>query len=237
MRPDPIPVAGRMLAHYAWGGTWARVAWASSWNFRWNAPLWAAQGYVIALPNPRGSTGFGQKFTDDISHDLGGKVFEDLMACVAFMERQTYINATRMAAAGPSFGGYMMNWFQGHTAKFCTLVTHCGSYNISSMYGATDEQWWPEWDIGNRWDLAEIEKFSPHRFASKFRTPNLIIHNELDFRVPIGEGLQLFGVLQRQGIPSKLLVFPDEGHWVLKPQNSELWHTTIFEWLATYLKQ
>ncbi len=211
-------------------------AFLDSWSYRWNAALWAAQGYVLALPNPRGSTGFGQKFTDEISGDWGGKVYEDLMACLGWVERQSYVDTARMASAGASFGGYMMNWFQGHTDKFKTLITHCGVYNFETMYGTTEELWFDEWDHGIPWENPKFSEFSPHRFAAKFKTPQLVIHNELDFRVPIAQGLDLFTVLQRKGIPSKLLYFPDEGHWVLKPQNSELWHTTVFEWLKEYLK-
>ncbi len=211
-------------------------AFMDSWSFRWNAQLWAAQGYVLAMPNPRGSTGFGQKFTDEISHDWGGKVFTDLMACLAHLEAQPWIDTSRMASAGASYGGYMMNWFQGHTDKFRTLVTHCGVYEFHSMYGSTDELWFDEWEHGIPWETPDFTRDSPDRFAAKFRTPNLIIHNQLDFRVPLGQGLALFTTLQRQGVPSKLLYFPDEGHWVLKPANSELWHRTIFDWLKEYLK-
>ncbi|MDP1580489.1 MAG: S9 family peptidase [Candidatus Didemnitutus sp.] len=211
-------------------------AWMDSWSYRWNPQLWAAQGYVIALPNPRGSTGFGQKFTDEITRDWGGKVYEDLMAALAWCEAQPFIDNTRMASAGASYGGYMMNWFQGHTDKFRTLITHCGVYNFESMYGTTEEVWFSEWESGQPWNTPDQLKWSPHRYAGNFKTPNLIIHGELDFRVPVSEGLQLFTALQRQGVPSKLLLFPDEGHWVNKPQNSELWHLTVFEWLADYLK-
>lgn len=211
-------------------------AWANSWSYRWNPQVWAAQGYVIAMPNPRGSTGYGQKFTDEISHDWGGKVLGDLMSTVAWLEEQPWIDREHMAAAGGSFGGYMMNWFEGHTDKFKALVTHCGVFTFQSMYGATDELWFDEWEHGIPWETAEFDRDSPNRLAGKFKTPNLIIHNELDFRVPLDQGLAAFTALQRRGIPSKLLVFPDEGHWVLKPQNSELWHRTIFDWLATYLK-
>jgi dipeptidyl aminopeptidase/acylaminoacyl peptidase len=211
-------------------------AFMDSWSFRWNAQLWAAQGYVLAMPNPRGSTGFGQKFTDEISHDWGGKVVTDLMACLAHLEAQPWIDPARMGSAGASYGGYMMNWFQGHTDKFKTLVTHCGVFEFHSMYGTTDELWFDEWEHGIPWQTPDFAKHSPDQFAAKFRTPNLIIHNELDFRVPIGQGLALFTALQRQGVPSKLLYFPDEGHWVLKPANSELWHATIFDWLKVYLK-
>lgn len=230
-------VAGKKYPLVFWVHGGPQSAFLDSWSTRWNAQLWAAQGYVLALPNPRGSTGFGQKFTDEISHDWGGKVFEDLMACLAHLEKQPYIDTSRMAAAGASYGGYMMNWFQGHTDKFKTLVTHCGVYDFISMYGTTEETWFDEWDHGIPWENPDFEKFSPHRYAKNFKTPNLVIHNELDFRVPINQGLSLFTTLQRKGIPSRLLYFPDEGHWVLKPQNSELWHKTIFEWLEGYLKK
>jgi len=212
-------------------------AWLNSWSYRWNPMLWAAQDYVLALPNPRGSTGFGQKFVDEISRDWGGKVYEDLMNGLTVLEKLPYINKDRMAAAGASYGGYMMNWFQGHTNKFKTLITHCGVYNFYSMYGATEETWFDEWEHGIPWVTSDFDKFSPHKYAKNFRTPNLIIHNEYDDRIPYTEGFSLFTTLQRKGIPSKLLYFPDEGHFVLKPQNSELWHKTIFEWLEEYLKK
>lgn len=223
------------LVYWVHGGP--QGAFGNSWSYRWNQQLWAARGYVLALPNPRGSTGFGQRFTDEISRDWGGKVYTDVMNGVAYMEKQPYVDKTRMAAAGASYGGYMMNWFQGHTDKFKTLITHCGVYNFHSMYGTTEELWFDEWEHGIPWEVKEFDKQSPHRFAKNFKTPNLIIHNALDFRVPVSEGMQLFTTLQRKGIPSKFLYFPDEGHWVLKPQNSELWHTTVFDWLEQYLKK
>jgi dipeptidyl aminopeptidase/acylaminoacyl peptidase len=213
--------------------------WEDGWSYRWNPELWAAQGYVVALPNPRGSTGFGQKFVDEISGDWGGKCFDDLMAGLAYMEKQDYIDMDRMAAAGASFGGYMMNWFEGHTTKFKTLICHDGVYNFDSMYTTTDEIWFDEWEHGGvPWDKTKresYEKFSPHRFADKFQTPMLIIHNDLDFRCPVSEGFQLFDTLQRKGVPSKMINFPDEGHWVLKPKNSEYWHKEVFAWLAKYV--
>jgi dipeptidyl aminopeptidase/acylaminoacyl peptidase len=212
-------------------------AWEDSWSNRWNPEVWAAQGYVVALPNPRGSTGFGQKFTDEISGDWGGKCFDDLMACLGYLEKQPYIDTGRMAAAGASFGGYMMNWFQGHTDKFKTLITHCGVYNFDSMYATTDEIWFDEWEHGGPpWKNRDsYEKFSPHRYAKNFKTPMLIVHNDLDFRVPLSEGFQLFSTLQRLGVPSKLVNFPDEGHWVLKPANSKFWHQEVFDWLKKYV--
>jgi dipeptidyl aminopeptidase/acylaminoacyl peptidase len=232
--PGFDPARRYPLVFWVHGGP--QGAFLDAWSYRWNAQLWAAQGYVLALPNPRGSTGFGQQFVDEISHDWSGRVMGDLMAGLSHLERQPYVDTTRMAAAGASYGGYVMNWFQGHTDKFKTLVTHCGVFNFVTAYGTTDELWFDEWEHGIPWTTPDFEQSSPHRFAAKFRTPNLIIHNELDFRVPVSDGLALFTTLQRQGVPSKLLCFPDEGHWVLKPQNSQLWHQTVFAWLAEYLQ-
>jgi dipeptidyl aminopeptidase/acylaminoacyl peptidase len=211
-------------------------AWADSWSFRWCPELWAAQGYVVALPNPRGSTGFGQDYVRGISGDWGGKCFEDLMAGVAYLEKQPYIDRDRMASAGASFGGYMMNWFAGHTDKFKTLITHAGVYNFDSMYATTEELWFDEFEHGGTpWENPkEYNKFSPHRFAKNFKTPMLIIHNDRDFRVPVSEGLQLFTTLQRLGIPSRMINFPDEDHFVLRPRNSEFWHREVFAWLKKY---
>jgi dipeptidyl aminopeptidase/acylaminoacyl peptidase len=222
------------LAYLVHGGP--QGAWEDGWSYRWNPALWAAQGYVVALPNPRGSTGFGQKYVDEISGDWGGKCYDDLMAGVAYLEKLPYIDSERMASAGASFGGYMMNWFQGHTTKFKTLITHCGVYNFESCYATTDELWFDEWEHGGPpWGKREsYEKYSPHRFAKDFKTPMLVIHNDLDFRVPISEGLQMFTTLQRLRIPSRMINFPDEGHWVLKPANSAYWHKEVFTWLAKY---
>lgn len=212
-------------------------AWEDGWSFRWCPELWAAQGYVIALPNPRGSTGFGQKYVDEISGDWGGKCFEDLMAGVEWLEKQPYIDTSRMASAGASFGGYVMNWFQGHTDKFKTLICHCGVYNFESMYATTDELWFDEWEHGGTpWEKGEeYLKHSPHRAAKNFKTPMLIIQNDLDFRCPVSEGFQLFTTLQRLGVPSKMINFPDEGHWVLKPANSAYWHRQVFDWLKQHV--
>jgi dipeptidyl aminopeptidase/acylaminoacyl peptidase len=213
-------------------------AWLNAWSFRWNPALWAAQGYVVMAPNPRGSTGFGQQFVNEISRDWGGKVFVDLMKGLDYAETLPYVEKTNKAAAGASYGGYMMNWFQAKAGdRFKTLVTHCGVFNFESMYGTTEELWFDEWDHGIPWETPEFNKFSPHKYAKDFKTPNLVIHSEKDYRVPFSEGMQLFTILQRKGIPSKMLYFPDEGHWVNKPANSELWHMTVFEWLESYLKQ
>jgi dipeptidyl aminopeptidase/acylaminoacyl peptidase len=224
------------LAYLVHGGP--QGAWEDGWSFRWCPELWAAQGYVVALPNPRGSTGFGQKFVDEISGDWGGKCFDDLMKGVDYLEKLPFIDKERMGAAGASFGGYMMDWFQGNTTRFKTLITHCGVFNFESMYALTDELWFDEWEHGGPpWgkNRESYEKHSPHRYAKNFKTPMLIVHNDLDFRVPVSQGHELFTTLQRLRIPSKFINFPDEGHWVLKPKNSEYWHKEVFAWLKKYV--
>ncbi|HWO88654.1 MAG TPA: prolyl oligopeptidase family serine peptidase, partial [Gemmatimonadales bacterium] len=145
---------------------------------------------------------------------------------------------TRMAAAGGSYGGYMVNWINGHTDRFRALISHAGVFNLESMYGATEELWFTDWEFGGPfWDnRSDYERFSPHRFAQNFRTPTLVIHGALDYRVPDTEGFQMFTALQRQGVPSRLLYFPDEGHWISRPQNQVVWWNTVHEWLARYLR-
>ena len=216
-------------------------AWEDGWSYRWNPQAWAARGYVVALPNPRGSTGFGQKYVDEISGDWGGKCYEDLMKAADYVEKLPYVDKDRIGSAGASFGGYMMNWFSVKTGRFKCLISHCGVYNFESMYTTTEEIWFDEWEhSGPPWGKGResYEKFSPHRFAenlAKFKTPMLIIHNDLDFRVPISEGTQIFTALQRQGVPSRFVNFPDEGHWVLKPKNSQYWYKEVFTWLEKYV--
>jgi dipeptidyl aminopeptidase/acylaminoacyl peptidase len=212
-------------------------AWLDAWSYRWNAQMWAARGYVTVMINPHGSTGYGQAFTEEISGDWGGAVYEDLMKGVDHMIKLGYVDQDRIAAAGGSYGGYMVNWMLGHTNRFKALVSHAGIFNATSMY-ATEELWFQEWEFkGTPWDNPELyQKWSPHLYAKNFKTPTLVVHGELDYRVPIGEGLQLFSTLQRRGVPSRFLYFPDEGHWVLKPQNSELWYKTVLGWLDQWLK-
>jgi dipeptidyl aminopeptidase/acylaminoacyl peptidase len=212
--------------------------WADSWGYRWNPQMWAARGYVVFMPNPRGSTGYGQKFVEDISGDWGGKAYTDIMNGVDKLAAMPFVDSNRIGAAGGSFGGYMIDWILGHTDRFKALASHDGVYNLTSMYGVTEELWFPEWEFhGNPWDNPELyEKWSPHLYVKNFKTPTLVIHSELDFRVPIDQGLQLFTALQRRGVPSKLLYFPDEGHWVLKPRNSRLWYETVIGWFDQYLK-
>ena len=212
-------------------------AWLDQFHPRWNPEMFAAPGYVVFMPNPRGSTGFGQRFIDQIARDWGGKVYEDIMKGVDVVAALPYVDSTRMGAAGGSFGGHMVNWINGHTTRFKVLVAHDGDFNLSSMYGATEELWFPEHDLGGPpWaDRTDYRRWSPDHFAQAMRTPELVIHGGLDYRVPETEGMQAFTALQRQGVPSRFLYFPDEGHWVLKLQNQVVWWTTVHEWLARYL--
>ncbi len=216
-------------------------AWEDGWSFRWNAQLWAAQGYVVALPNPRGSTGFGQKYIDEITGDWGGKCYRDLMKAADYVETLPYVDKERIGSAGASFGGYMNMWFAVNTPRFKCIISHCGVWNFESMYATTDEVWFDEWEHGGPpWggNRESYEKYSPHRFAAnlgKFKTPMLLIQNDLDFRCPVGQGFELFTALQRQRVPSRFINFPDEGHWVLKPKNSEYWHKEVFAWLTKYV--
>ncbi len=216
-------------------------AWRDAWSYRWNPQLWAAQGYVVVMPNPRGSVGFGQKFTDEIAGDWGGKCYRDLVAGLDAVETWPYVDKERIAAAGGSFGGYMMNWFAVNdiSKRFKCLITHCSVWNFESMWGTTDELWFDEFEHGGLpWEKpGKYREFSPHTRAAKlkeYKTPMLVIHNDLDFRCPIGQGHELFTALQRQGVPSRFVNFPDEGHWVLKPKNSAYWHKEIFDWLTKY---
>ena len=201
-------------------------AWGNEWTYRWNAELFAATGnYVVVMINFHGSTGYGQKFTDSISGDWGGKPYVDLMKGLDYVEKTyPFIDKNREAALGASYGGYMANWILGHTNRFKCIVSHDGMFNTESAYGTTEELWFPEWEFkGPPWKNRELyRKFSPHLFADKFKTPTLVVHGQNDYRLDVSEGFQLFTTLQRLKIPSKFLYFPDEGHWVLKPQNSRL---------------
>ncbi|MGQ9589977.1 MAG: dipeptidyl-peptidase 5 [Planctomycetota bacterium] len=212
-------------------------AWSDSFHYRWNMAVFASKGFAVLAPNFHGSTGFGHAFTEEISRDWGGAAYEDLMKGVDWAIERGFADPDRLAAMGGSYGGYMVAWILGHTDRFRALVSHAGVYNLESMYGATEELWFPEWDLGGTpWSGAEsYREHSPHRHAANFRTPTLVVHGELDFRVPLAEGLQLFTALRRQGVEARLLVYPDEGHWVLKPRNARLWYETTAAWLERHL--
>ncbi|MCX6615804.1 MAG: S9 family peptidase [Acidobacteria bacterium] len=212
-------------------------AWEDGWTYRWNAQVFAGAGYVIALLNPRGSTGYGQKFTDEINADWGGKVYEDIMNGVAHVERLPYVDKERFCAAGASYGGYMIDWIAGHTDRFRCLVTHSGVFDLPSMYGSTEELWFPEWEFrGTPWDNPEMyRRWSPSSYVKNFKTPTLVVHGQLDYRVDVSQGFQMFTALQKMKVPSKMLYFPDEGHWVLKPANSARWYREVLEWWRQWL--
>jgi dipeptidyl aminopeptidase/acylaminoacyl peptidase len=214
-------------------------AWGESWTYRWNAQVFAAAGYVVVMPNPRGSTGYGQKFIDDINGDWGGKAYDDIMAVVDAVALYKYVDADRMAAAGGSYGGYMVNWMLGHSTQFKALVSHDGVFDLRSMALSTEELWFPMWEFkGMPWDNPDMyAKWSPSYFVKDFKTPTLVIHGEQDYRVPLDQGLQLFTALQLQKVPSKLLEFPDEGHWVLKPADSALWYRTVLDWIGQWVNK
>ena len=218
-----------------------QTMWSNAWGYRWNAQVFSGPGYVTLMINRRGSTGYGQKFTDEITNDWGGKAYVDVMDGVDYvLKKYPFTDGSCMAAAGGSFGGYMADWIATHTGRFKAIISHAGIYDKASMY-ATEELWFEEHDMqGMPWTNPEsYKKWAPLTYASdlgKFKTPTLVIAGERDYRVPYTQSLEFFNTLQRQGVPSKLVVFPDEGHWILKPQNSLFWYKTFLDWLATHLK-
>jgi len=238
-------------------------AWGDAWSYRWNAELMAADGYVVLMVNPRGSTGYGQAFIDGVNGDWGGKAYLDLMSGLDAAEaKYPFIDKNRECALGASFGGFMANWILTHTNRFACIVTHDGMFNPQSAYGTTDELWFNEWEFrdhspagkkagglaqvnapGQPWTYFDrlaagdnFRRWSPLLFIKNAKTPTLVIHSQKDYRLDVSEGLQLFTALQRLGVPSRMLYFPDEGHWVLKPQNSQLWYQEVGEWCDRWTK-
>jgi dipeptidyl aminopeptidase/acylaminoacyl peptidase len=221
-------------------------AWGDSWSYRWNAELFAANGYVVVMINMRGSTGYGQAVVDGVNGDWGGKPFTDLMTGLDYAEQHyPFIDKNRECALGASYGGYMANWVLGHTDRFKCIVSHDGMFNAESAFGSTEEDWFNIWEFkGHPWDYygkpdAEnpFRKWSPMLSAKNFKTPTLVVHGQLDYRLDVSEGFQLFDTLQLLKVPSKMLYFPDEGHWVLKPQNAQLWWKTVNDWVDEWTKQ
>jgi dipeptidyl aminopeptidase/acylaminoacyl peptidase len=241
-------------------------AWGDAWSYRWNPELMAASGYVVVTVNPRGSTGYGQAFIDGVNGDWGGKAYVDLMHGMDYAEKQyPFIDKTRECALGASYGGYMANWILTHTNRFACIVTHDGMFNPQSAYGDTEELWFNEWEFreprvttavkgrpaqqtagaepAQPWNyfdkpaaLDPFRKWSPMLSIKNAKTPTLVIHSQRDYRLDVSEGFQLFTALQRLNVPSKMLYFPDEGHWVLKPQNSKLWYETVGDWCDRWTK-
>jgi dipeptidyl aminopeptidase/acylaminoacyl peptidase len=215
-------------------------AWGDDWSFRWNPNMFASDGYVVVMINFHGSTGYGQAFIDAINGNWGGAPFQDLMTGLDYAEKTyPFIDKDRECALGASYGGYMANWLLGNTDRFKCIVSHDGMFNPVSAYGTTEELWFNEWEYkGTPWTNPEIyAKWSPAAAAKNFKTPTLVVHGQLDYRLDVSEGFQLFTTLQRLGVPSKMLYFPDEGHWVLKPQNSQLWYKTVNDWCDQWTKQ
>jgi dipeptidyl aminopeptidase/acylaminoacyl peptidase len=214
-------------------------AWHDEWHNRWNYALFAAPGYAVVAVNPRGSTGYGQKFTDQISRDWTGRVYDDLMKGLDHaLKTYPFLDATRVAAAGGSYGGFMVNWIAGHTDRFQALISHAGVFDLTSKYGTTEELWFPEWEFGGPpWEQPEhYRERSPSAHAAHFKTPTLVLHGALDFRVPDAQGLGMFTALRRRGVPSRYVFFPDEGHWIAKPANRVVWWREVHAWLDRYLK-
>jgi dipeptidyl aminopeptidase/acylaminoacyl peptidase len=234
-----------------------QTAWGDAWSYRWNPELFAADGYVVVMINRRGSTGYGQKFIDEVSGDWGGKAYTELMRGLDYAEAHyPFIDKTRECALGASYGGFMANWVLTHTNRFKCIVSHDGMYDPVSAYGTTEELWFNEWEFrpttangmveqagpgngrpGQPWDyfdkpaaLDPFRRFSPMQYIKNAKTPTLIIHSQRDYRLDVSQGLEMFTALQRLGVPSKMLYFSDEGHWVLKPQNSQLWYVTVNDW-------
>ena len=222
---------------YAQGGPQGTVS--QFFSYRWNFQLMAAHGYIVVAPNRRGVPSFGQEWKEQISGDWGGQAMQDLLSAIDDVSAEPYVDESRLGAIGASFGGYTVYWLAGnHEGRFSTLIAHAGVFNLESMYGATEEMFFVNFDLGGAyWDRpASYEKFSPHKFVQNWDTPLLVIHGEKDFRVPIGEGMQAFAAAQLQGIESRFLYFPQEGHWILSPQNGILWHRVFFDWLGRYLQ-
>jgi dipeptidyl aminopeptidase/acylaminoacyl peptidase len=222
---------------YCQGGPQGMVS--QFWSVRWNFSLMAANGYIVVAPNRRGLPGFGQEWNDEIAGDYGGKCMNDYLSAIDDVSKEPYVNKDKLGCVGASFGGYSVYWLAGHHEKrFKAFIAHCGMFDVTSWYGSTEEMFFANHDQGGSyWDNPEnYKKFSPHNFVKNWDAPILVIHDEKDFRVPITQGIEAFTAAQEQHIPSRFLYFPDENHWVSKPQNSVLWHRVFYDWLDKWLK-
>jgi dipeptidyl aminopeptidase/acylaminoacyl peptidase len=237
--PDFDPTMKYPTLLYCQGGPQSAVS--QFWSYRWNFQLMAANDYIIVAPNRRGLPSFGRQWNDQISGDWGGQAMNDYLSAIDNAMQEPYVDTSNVGAVGASFGGYSVYWLAGnHDKRFSAFVSHCGLFNLESWYGTTEEMFFANWDLGGPyWDSTyheEYEKFSPHTYVENWDTPMLVIHGENDFRVPVSEGIQAFHAAQLRGIPSRFLYYPDEGHWVLKPQNGLMWHREYFNWLDKWLK-
>ena len=209
----------------------------SQWTdgFRGDWQVYPGSGYVVAFPNPHGSTGYGQDFTAEISGDFGGYVFQDLMNVTDALEKLPYVDASRMGAMGWSYGGYMMDWFEGHTDRFKAIASMMGIYDLTSFYGATEELWFPEWDIkGTPWTSEGYQKWSPSSYVKSFKTPCLVISGERDYRVPYTQSLEFYTALQKMNVPSRLIIYSNAGHWPSWYEMA-LYYTAHLDWFHKYL--
>jgi len=213
---------------------------ADAWHWRWNPLLAVAQGYIVVQPNPRGSTGFGQDYIQGIWGNVwGDQCYKDLMAVADAIERRDDVDRSRVMAMGGSFGGYMTNWIGTQTQRFRCLITHACVATMAQFTGTTDHPAWWYLEMGGENPYADpmkFDRYAPIRHISRWKTPALIIHGELDYRCPIGEGLNLFEALQYHGVPSELLIFPDENHWILKPRNIVAWYEAVLEFIGRHMK-
>ena len=229
------PVQKLPVAFIVHGGP--QGSFGNSWSTRWNPRLFAQQGYGVVSVDFHGSTGYGQAFTDSINKDWGGKPLQDLKLGLAAAGKQDMqLDINNACALGASYGGYMMNWIAGQwTDGFKCLVQHDGVFDLRAMAFETEELWFDEWEHGGPWwERTDPEKWNPVNHVDKWKTPMLVITGEKDFRIPYSQGLAAFTALQRQGIPSQLLIYPDENHWVLKGRNSVQWYTTVFDWMRRW---
>jgi dipeptidyl aminopeptidase/acylaminoacyl peptidase len=234
--PDYVPGAHYPVLVWVHGGP--EGAWLDHFHDRWNPQPFVNAGFVVFMPNLRGSTGFGQPFTDAVRGEWGGLAYDDLIKAVEWIISRSIADPERIGAMGASFGGYLVNMAQGKTDRFVALLSHAGIFNVPANYGTTDELWFPEWEFGKvPWENPQgYASQSPHMLAKNFATPTLVTQGEQDYRVNPAQSLELYTILQRKGIPSKLLWFPDEGHWITKPQNSRLWYRTALDWFTRWLE-
>ena len=237
--PDFDPNKKYPTLLYCQGGPQSAVS--QFFSYRWNFQLMAANGYIVVAPNRHGLPSFGQKWNDDISEDWGGQAMKDYLSAIDEVAKEPFVDNENLGAVGASYGGYSVYYLAGiHEGRFKTFISHCGLYNLESWYASTEELFFANWDIGGPYwqdPMPQSYKlFSPHKLVQNWDTPILVIHNELDFRVPLNQGLEAFTAAQLRGIPSKLLYYPDEGHWVLKPQNGVMWHREFYDWLDEWLK-
>ncbi len=237
--PDFDPDKKYPALLYCQGGPQSTVS--QFWSYRWNFQMMAANDYIIVAPNRRGLPSFGTEWNEAISGDWGGQAQQDLLSAIDDAKKEPYIDENRLGAIGASYGGYSVYWLAGnHNKRFKTFISHCGLFNLESWYGTTEEMFFANWDLkGSYWDKEKSETWStdsPHRYVGNWDTPMLVIHGGKDFRIPESEGMQAFQAAQLQGIPSRFLYFPNEGHWVQKPQNGILWQRVFFDWLDKSLK-